>query len=96
MDFSLNELKELGRAWLLVSIAFAIVFVGFSLDARFFLAILMAGFTAGIGFLLHEMAHKFVAQKFGCKAVFQAFDKMLWIGVLMSFFGFIFIRRFGL
>lgn len=91
MDFSLNELQELGRAWLLVSIAFAVVFVGFSLDARFFFAILMAGFTAGVGFLLHEIAHKFVAQRFGCRAVFHAFDKMLWIGVLASFFGFVFV-----
>ena|SRR3989344_2125300 len=90
MNFSNQELQELGRAWLLLSIAFAILFAGFSLDLKFAFAVLISGFTAGIGFLLHEIAHKFVAQKFHCKAEFHAFDKMLWIAVLLSFFGFIF------
>lgn len=90
MKFSTTELQALGRAWLLLSIAFAILFTGFSLDAKFAVAVLVSGFTAGIGFLLHELAHKFVAQKYGCKAEFHAFDKMLWIAVLLSFFGFIF------
>lgn len=90
MKFSTQELQALGRAWLLLSIAFAILFTGFSLDAKFAVAVLISGFTAGIGFLLHELAHKFVAQKYGCKAEFHAFDQMLWIAVLLSFFGFIF------
>ena len=90
MMFSPAEMKDLVRAWLLLSLAFAIVFAGFSLDFRFFVAVLTAGFTAGTGFLLHELAHKFVAQKYGCHAEFHAFDQMLWLAVLMSFFGFIF------
>lgn len=90
MKFSTEELKELGRAWLLLSLAFAIVFSGFSLDLRFAVAVLISGVTAGIGFLFHELAHKFVAQKYGCRAEFKAFDKMLWLAVFLSFFGFIF------
>ncbi len=90
MDFSKQELQELARAWLLLSVAFAILFTGFSLDTKFVIAVLIAGFTAGIGFLLHELSHKYVAQKYGCKAEFHVFDKMLWLAVLLSFFGFIF------
>lgn len=90
MNFSKQELQELARAWLLLSIAFAILFTGFSLDVKFAIAVLISGFTAGISFLLHELSHKYVALKYGCKAEFHAFDKMLWIAILLSFFGFIF------
>lgn len=90
MRFSSKEIRALTRAWLLLSIAFAILFTGFSFDVRFFIAVIISGFTAGIGFLLHELAHKYVAQKYGCNAEFHAFDQMLWLAVFLSFFGFIF------
>ena len=90
MKFSPTEIRDLLRAWLLLSIAFAILFTGFSLDARFFTAVLISASTAGIGFLLHELAHKYVAQHYGCHAEFHAFDRMLWLAILLSFFGFIF------
>jgi len=48
-------------------------------------------FTAGLGFLLHELAHKFVARRYGCLAEFRAFDQMLYLAVgLAAFIGFIF------
>ena len=48
-------------------------------------------FTGGLGFLLHELAHKFAAQKYGCVAEFRAFDQMLYLAVGLAFFiGFIF------
>jgi len=40
--------------------------------------------------LLHELAHKFFAQRYGAWAEFRAFDKMLMIALLVSVFGFIF------
>lgn len=43
----------------------------------------------GVGFVLHELMHKLIAQKYGCDAEFRAFNKMLWLAVIMSFFGFI-------
>ena len=44
-----------------------------------------------IGFLFHELAHKFVAQKYGCVAEFRAFDQMLYLAVgLAVAIGFIF------
>ncbi|MBI4141141.1 metalloprotease [Candidatus Woesearchaeota archaeon] len=90
MRFSTDEIRDLLRAWFLLSIAFAILFTGFSFDIRFLIAVIISAFTAGIGFLLHELAHKYVAQKYGCHAEFHAFDQMLWIAVFLSFFGFIF------
>ncbi len=51
---------------------------------------LISLFTAGIGFLLHELAHKFAAQHYGCVAEFRAFDQMLYIAVgLAALVGFI-------
>ena len=90
MRFSQTEIKDLLRAWILISLAFAIAFHGFSLSIKFLIPFAISALTAGIGFLLHELAHKAVAQKYGCWAEFRAFDKMLWLAVLFSFFGFIF------
>ena len=52
--------------------------------------ILLSAITVGIGFLLHELAHKKLAQKYGCMAEFIAFDYMLVFAVLTSFLGFVF------
>ena len=47
---------------------------------------LISLFTAGIGFLLHELAHKFVAQYYGCEAEFRSMDQMLYFAVGLSLF----------
>jgi Zn-dependent protease len=85
------EITEILKAWLLVSLAFGIVMAGFSLTKEFALALVVAAFTVGMGFLLHELAHKLVAQQYGAFAEFRAFDQMLILAVVMSFFGFVFV-----
>ncbi len=94
MRFSKIEVRELIKAWFFISLAFAILFSGginvlFSLSFSFLLAFIISGFTVGLAFLFHELAHKFVAEKYGYKTEFIAFDKMLWLALLFSFFGFI-------
>ena len=37
----------------------------------------MAGVTVGSGFLIHELCHKVVAQRYRCWAEFRSDDKML-------------------
>ncbi|MEM4254683.1 MAG: metalloprotease [Candidatus Woesearchaeota archaeon] len=95
MRFSRIEIQHLFRAWLLVSIAFAIAFAGFSLDTKFWIAVAVSGLTAGIGFIGHELMHKFVAQKHRCWAEFRANDFMLGLMLLFSFLGFIFAAPGG-
>ena len=90
MKFSDLEKQDLFKAWVMISLAFAIVMGRFSLTLAFGVQILVAGFTVGLGFLIHEMAHKFVAQKYGCFAEFRANMQMLFLAVVMSFFGFVF------
>ena len=92
MKFSNREIIDLIKAWFFISLAFSILFSNplknFSLYS-FFLAFLLSSLTLGFSFLLHELAHKFLAQKYHCKAEFFAFPKMLYLSVLMSFLGFI-------
>lgn len=95
MRFSRIEVEHLLRAWIFVSLAFAILFGGFSLDRRFVVTLGLAAITAGIGFLGHELMHKYVAQRYGCWAEFRANDFMLGLMVLLSFFGFIFAAPGG-
>jgi len=84
------ELKDLVKAWLAISLAFAILFNGLSFDISFLFTFLMSGLTVGVGFLFHEMAHKIVAQKYGCFAEFRANNLMLGLAIAMSFLGFLF------
>jgi len=90
MKFSKTEINHLFKAWFVISLAFAIAFVGFQVNSAFLVAILVSAITVGIGFLLHELMHKLVAQKYGCWAEFRANNTMLGIALICSFFGFIF------
>lgn len=89
MRFSSEEIKHLSRAWIIISIAFAILNNGFGFNLGFVVAAIIAAITVGMGFLLHELGHKYLAQRYGCVAEFRAFDSMLLVTLLMSFFGFI-------
>ena len=91
MNFSDTEIEHLIKAWIAISLAFAILLSGrdiFSSD--FGLMLLVSGFTVGLGFVLHELGHKYVAQRYNCLAEFRAFNGMLVLAILMSFLGFIF------
>lgn len=89
IHFSREELRDLGKAWIAITIAFAIVLSGNQLisNPRF---LVISAIAVGFGFLFHELGHKFVAQRFGCFAEFRSFDFMLVLAFIMSFFGFIF------
>jgi Zn-dependent protease len=92
MYFTLREIRDLVIAWIVISLAFAILFDGISSVFQPFLflrSLVIAGLTVGIGFLFHELMHKFVAQRYGFQAEFHAFYFMLFLALLFSFFGFI-------
>lgn len=84
------EIKDLLKAWIAISIAFAVVLGGTVFSLNFYFKFVLASLTVGTAFLFHELGHKIVAQKYGCFAEFRSFDNMLLLAVLMSFFGFIF------
>ena len=94
------ELVDIVKAWLAISLAFALVFSSITLlngtisrvfSISFLVMFLVSLFTAGIGFLFHELAHKIAAQRYGCLAEFRAFNQMLFLAVgLAALVGFIF------
>ena len=97
---SKTELIDITKAWIALSFAFALIYGGISVmrgslsslfSFSFVILFLISFFTAGLGFLLHELSHKFVAQRYGCVAEFRAFNQMLWLAVGLAFLvGFIF------
>ena len=91
MKFSKTEIIHLFRAWLVISIAFAIVFnrEGF-FSNKFIYYFTMSTIIVGTSFLLHELAHKYFAQKYGCFAEFRSDTLMLIVAVITSFMGFLF------
>ncbi|OGM03102.1 hypothetical protein A3K72_01380, partial [Candidatus Woesearchaeota archaeon RBG_13_36_6] len=88
--FSKEEIKDLLKAWIAITLAFTIVNVGLSLGIDFVIGFLISGLTVGLGFMAHELSHKFLAQRYGCFAEFRSFDQMLILAVLVSFLGFVF------
>ncbi len=84
------EIRDILKAWLAVSIAFGIVLRNSPDISGIFQSFIIALVVVGTGFLLHELGHKIVAQRYHFKAEFRSFDEMLFLALIMSFFGFVF------
>jgi len=100
IKFSETEIIDLLWAWAAISFAFAVVFAvhatgvrGFmvirAIGSEFFTFLIVSGITVGVAFIFHEMAHKFVAQRYGCWAEFRKFNFGLILAVMISFWGLI-------
>lgn len=99
IQFSAQEIQDLLIAWLALGLAFAIFFAGGGQRAialvtgsptTFVIALLVSLLTAGVGFLIHELAHKVVAVRYGNIAAFRAEYNMLFLAIMSAFLGFIF------
>ncbi len=95
MRFSSIEIHELLKAWIAVTLAFTILLIDQFSFVHLFTIFVISLFTVGVGFLLHELMHKFFAIRYGCWAEFRADNKMLLVMVAMAFFGFIFAAPGG-
>lgn len=100
ITFYREELQDLAIAWIALGIAFT-----FFLTPTGFLQDIIAGvqdmsalgrtfilsmLTVGAGFLLHELAHKIVAVRFGQVAAFRADYGMLALAIASGLAGFLF------
>lgn len=94
--FGRRELLDLAAAWLALALAFTF-FIGLSgslealtpvgaLAPTFLLSLI----AVGTGFLLHELAHKVLAVRFGQVAGFRASYPMLGLAVASGLAGFLF------
>ncbi|MEM4755538.1 MAG: M50 family metallopeptidase [Candidatus Woesearchaeota archaeon] len=89
--FYRQEILDLFFSWIFVSLAVATAYFGYTGWKPFALMLGISLATVGIGVLFHELGHKIVAQFFGFKAQFIAYRTMLWIGLLLSIFGIVFL-----
>jgi Zn-dependent protease len=102
VKFARRELLDLAVAWVALGVAFALFFTpplrrillagdaDLLLSPPVFRSFALSMLTAGVGFLLHELAHKLVAQRFGQVAHFRADYGMLFLAVASAFAGFLF------
>jgi Zn-dependent protease len=90
---SSNELLDLLIAYVVLTVAFGIVFsggvLGGSIDSLKADNFIISAIGVGTGFILHELAHKFTAQRFGYQAAFKADMNGLFLTIIMSAVGFI-------
>lgn len=90
-SFSSIEIKHLSIALVMITVAL----MALRRDAFFVIGpvnfILMYFFTVGLGFLLHEIGHKLVAQHYGFISEFRADFLMMTVAIFMAFTGFLFL-----
>ena len=92
-----REWHDLGIAWFAISLAFTVVFFRNGTAAEFllafgissavmgvFLVFGVSSLTVGLGFILHELAHKFTALSYGYWAEFRKDNLMLLVAVAMA------------
>lgn len=97
MRVSTRELRDLAAAWGALGLAFTF-FILFprhvellvSQSDVFVRVFVLSLATVGVGFLLHELAHKVVAIRFGQTAAFRADYTMLGFAVFAGLVGFLF------
>ena len=86
---SKTEITHIFIAWLAISIAFTIVLSRWYHQSLVSIFIISA-VTVGFAFILHELAHKVVAQKYGAWSEFRMAPFMLLVAIVTAFMGFIF------
>ncbi|MCK9308294.1 MAG: peptidase M50 [Methanoculleus sp.] len=80
-----RERRDLLIAWLAISIAFTLIYVRGGVDPiGFVLLLVMSLVTVGVAFVLHELAHKFAAMRYGYWAEFKKDNQMLLVAVVMA------------
>ena len=89
LKFTSSEVRDLLIAFVVISLCFGIANTGRNMDALLdILPLIMVG--VGLGFILHELGHKFVSIKYGYWAEFKLWPQGLLFALVTSFFGFVF------
>lgn len=87
-SFSHTEIIDLIKAWAAITIAFSIARARLAGSfEEFVLSFIVSAVAVGAAFLLHELAHKYMAIKYRCSAEFRANNQMLIMMIFISFMG---------
>ncbi len=88
--FSAVEVRHIVIAWLVLSLAFTYV-LDSGINGIFFLLVFASSLIVlGCGFIMHELMHKFTAQKYKYRAEFRIWTWGIVLAMVTAFFGFIF------
>jgi Zn-dependent protease len=77
------EAKHLIIAWLVLTLAFSLKYAFFSLNLFPFMFLIYL-LTAGLGFIFHELAHKYSAKRYGHWAEFRMSTYGLLMAIIFS------------
>ena len=79
------EKRDLIISWLAIALAFTFLFIRSGVTPEIFvLFFVISLITVGVGFLLHELAHKFTAIKYGFWAEFRKDNQMLLVAIALA------------
>ncbi|MBI2076613.1 MAG: site-2 protease family protein [Candidatus Aenigmarchaeota archaeon] len=84
-----KEIKEITISALVLALAFSIALAGGiqKLGVNIFVISII---TVSVGFVLHELGHRFVARRFGYYAEYRMWLNGLFLAIVSSFFGIVF------
>ena len=89
IKFTSSEIRDLLIAFFVISLCFGIANTGRDVSALINI-LPMVMICVGLGFILHELGHKFVSMKYGYWAEFKLWPQGLLFALVTSFFGFVF------
>jgi Zn-dependent protease len=78
-----KERFDLVVSWLAISVAFSLIFPRPDILA-YITNLVLSMITVGVGFVLHELAHKFTAMKYGFWAEFRKDNVMLLVAIVLA------------
>ncbi len=89
--FTTIEIRDILVAWLVLSLAFAYVIFPDVASPVFFIMLIASMIAISCGFIMHELMHKFTAQKYGYDAAFKIWPFGLLLAIITAlFFGIVF------
>ncbi|MCL1904533.1 MAG: site-2 protease family protein [Methanomassiliicoccaceae archaeon] len=88
--YSRIELRDIALSVMVLSVAFAIMFVRNGSNLEIWELLAISAVVVCASFVVHELGHKFTAQRYGAWAEYRMFPTGLMIALLLSFAGVIF------
>ena len=93
--FSKIEIRDIAISIAVLTAAFTLIFRNWKLFSNDFMTNLLCWIATAfllviLSFMLHEMGHKFTAQKFGAWSEYRMYPLGLLLCLVMSFLGFLF------
>jgi Zn-dependent protease len=88
--FSRIEVRDIVIAWSALGLAFYFAYRGYFSNVGVSTGLAISLATVGSGFVLHELSHKFVAERYGYWAEFRMWPMGILIALATSLIGFIF------